>query len=65
MKKKFMGIIVCLMFGLSGIFLGMSLRIESLTIYEKKKKEYLDKRMKDNYDNMIRLVNGKPKKVKY
>lgn len=62
MKK----IIIAIMLLLSGFFFGLSKMDDIKIALHKKEKELMAKKMQDDFDKMIRLVNGsRQKMVKY
>lgn len=65
--KKIIGIIVCMMLGLSGIFFFLAAREEMKRIVLKKEREMIAKKMQENYDEVVKLFNSskKPKMVKF
>ena len=63
--KKTIGIIVCILFGLGGIFWFLVAREERKSIKLKKEKELRAKQLQNDITRMIALVNGsRPKMVK-
>ena len=63
--KKTTAIIVSILFGLGGIFWFLVAREERKSIKLKKEAEARVKKMQDDINRMIKLVNGsKPKMVK-
>ena len=64
--KKTIGIIVCILLGLGGIFWFLVAREEMKSVKLKKEKELRAKKMAEDINRMIELVNGsnKPKMVK-
>ena len=61
--KKTIGIIVCIMLCLSGMFWILAVREELEVKTRKKMAELRAKKMQDNYDEAITRINGS-KKVK-
>ena len=63
--KKTIGIIVCILFGLGGIFWYLVAIEDMKRIKFKKEKELRAKQLQNDITRMIALVNGsKPKMVK-
>ncbi len=65
--KKIIGIIVCMMLGLSGVFFFLAVREEMKRKILKKEREMIAKKMQENYDEMVKLFNSskKTKMVKF
>ena len=60
--KKTIGIIVCILLGLGGIFWFLVAREEMKSVKLKKEKELRAKKLAEDINRMIELVNGKKKK---
>ena len=60
--KKTIGIIVCILLGLGGVFWFLVAKEERKRIAYKKEKEIRAKKMAEDIDRLIKLVNGPNKK---